>query len=147
MATKVSELSNVSSITSATELYVVQGGSSYKAPLGLLFGNVIQSTWKGNVALTSNQAVLAPGVIDSAYTVSKLTIDASGGNCTLEAGREGQLNMILTVAAGGGTMRVTGNNIAGNANIFFNKIGESAILYHTSNLWHVVGGSANIVIP
>lgn len=144
---KVSELSNISVITSATTLYVVQGGSSFKTSLDFLFGNVLQSTFKGNIAITSNQSVLSPGVIDSNYAVSKLSIDASGGTSTLETGREGQMNMLLTVAAGGGTLKVTGNNIAGNANIFFNKIGQSAMLYHTSNLWHVLGGTANIVLP
>lgn len=53
--------------------------------------------------------------------------------------------MVMMTGTAGGTFLV--NNLAGNANVYFSKIGHTATFLYTDSKWYVMGGTANIVIP
>ena len=48
--------------------------------------------------------------------------------------------------AGTGTYTLVGN-IAGNANVQYNNVGDATTLMYTNSKWFVVGGTANVIYP
>jgi len=57
----------------------------------------------------------------------------------------GQIKVILTTAASGGTYYINRANIAGNANVQFDSIGDTATLMYQGDDWYMIGGTANVV--
>lgn len=141
---KVSELTAATSVSGSDIFYLVQSNSSKKVTASTLFENVSNVTLKGNILLDSSvQTLSAPGVINLNKLVTHLNSDASGGSLTIGAGNTNQIKIICMIATAGGSYTMS-SNIAGNATITFDSIGDSATLLFTNNKWFVVGGTANV---
>ena len=73
-----------------------------------------------------------------------MTVDASGGALQLPQGTTGQIKYVVLTTSSGGTYTINAANVAGNANIRFDNVGDAAQLMYTANKWFVVGGTANV---
>lgn len=141
---KVSELTSATSVGGSDVFYLVQSSTSKKVTAATLFENVSNVTLKGNVLLDSTvQTLSSPGVINLNRIVTHLSSDASGGSLTIGAGNASQLKIICMTATSGGAYTLS-SNIAGNAVITFDTVGDTATLLYTNSKWFVVGGTANV---
>lgn len=141
---KVSELTAATTASGSDVLYLVQSGTSKKITLATLFANASNVTLKGNVAVDSNVHLMgSPGVIDLTRPVTHLSSDASGGTIFIPAGNSSQIKIIAMIATSGGTYTIS-SNIAANANVVFNAVGDTATLLYTNNKWFVIGGTASV---
>ena len=53
----------------------------------------------------------------------------------------------MATGNGGGTFTLLKGNIAGNANVQFFRVGQSATLMYQGDKWFPLGGTANIIFP
>lgn len=140
---KVSELTAASSAGSSDLLYIVQSNTSKKITIANLFASAANPTLSGNVTLSGVQSLLAAGVINSTSPITNLTGDGSGGVCSIVAGSTNQIK-IVNFVSGTGTYTIYGN-IAGNANVVLNNVGDTALMLYNNSKWYVIGGTANVV--
>lgn len=141
---KVSELTSATSIGGSDLLYLVQSNTSKKVTAATLFANAANVTLKGNVSLDSTVQLLAtPGIIDLTKPVTHLASDSTGGTLVMTPGTSNQIKILVMIANAGGTMTVQGN-VAANANVIFNSVGDSATMLYTNNKWFVIGGTATV---
>lgn len=141
---KVSELTAATSVGTADLLYYVQGGASKKLAVGTLFANAPTAKFTGNVSFKANNVSNA-GAISSLDTVARLTVGAETLSCTLAAGAPEQFKIVVMSATQGGSVIIS--SLGGNANVTFSKVGHTATFLYTSNVWYVLGGTANINLP
>lgn len=142
--TKVSELTSATSVGGSDYLYLIQSNTSKKVSAATFFSNMSNVALKGSVTLDSSVQLLAsPGIIDITKTITHLSSDATGGNCTIPAGQASQVKVITMVANSGGTMAIRAN-IANSANVEFNAVGDTATLLYTNNKWFMIGGTATL---
>lgn len=142
--TRVSELTTATSVGSGDLLYLVQSNTSKKVTAGTLFANASNVALKGTYNLDTNvQALAAPGIIDLAKQITHLSVDAIGGDLVIYPGTNSQMKYVVMTSSSGGTYTIRGN-IANNANVVFNNIGDTATLLFTNNKWFVVGGTASL---
>jgi len=141
---KVSELVTATTLGGSDLFYIVQTNTSKKVSAATLFANASNVTLKGTVTLDPNEQLLAsPGVIDVTKQITQLAVDASGGILRIPSGQESQIKVVALIASSGGTYTLSGN-IANNANVVFNNVGDTATLLFTNNKWFVIGGTASI---
>lgn len=141
---RISELTAATTVGSSDLLYLVQGTSSKKVATSVLFANAANVTLKGNVNLDSSvQTLAAPGIIDNTKQITHLIADASGGDLVIYGGTPSQIKILVMTSTAGGAYTVKGN-IANNANVIFNNVGDTATMLYTNNKWFVVGGTATL---
>lgn len=141
---KVSELTAATSVGGSDLLYLVQTNTSKKANVATLFANASNVTLKGNISIDSSTQLLAsPGIIDLTKPVTHLSSDASGGTIIIPTPVTSQLKIIVMTATVGGTYTIS-NNVAANANVVFNAVGDTATLLYTNNKWFMIGGTASL---
>lgn len=141
---KVSELTSATSVGGSDVLYLVQSSTSKKVTASTLFANASNVTLKGNVNLESSVQLLASaGIIDLTKPVTHLSVGAGTGTCAIPAGTTNQVKIIAMIDNGGGSYTIS-SNIANNASIVFDSIGDTATLLYTNNKWYVIGGTATI---
>ncbi len=141
---KVSELTSATSVGGSDILYLVQSNTSKKVTAATLFANAANVTLKGNISIDSSVQLLAsPGIIDLTKPVTHLSSDATGGALSIPTPASSQLKYLVMIANSGGTMTLKGN-IANNANVVFDGVGDTAQLLYTNNKWFVVGGTATL---
>lgn len=141
---KVSELTSATTVGGSDLLYLVQSNTSKKVTAATLFSNAANVTLKGNINLDSSTQLLAsPGNIDLTKPITHLSSDAGGGTIAIPTGTAGQIKVVVMIATAGGTYTI-GSNIANNANVVFNAVGDTATLLYTNNKWFVIGGTASL---
>lgn len=141
---KVSELVSATTVAGKDLLYLVQTNTSKNLPVATLFENAANVTLKGNVNFDSTIQLLAsPGIIDLKKPVTHLSSDSSGGTVVIPAGTVNQVKIIAMIATSGGTYTIS-SNIANNASVVFNNVGDTASLMFTNNKWFVIGGTASL---
>jgi len=140
---KVSELTAASSAGSSDLLYIVQSSTSKKITVANLFASAANPTLSGNITLSGQQSMLAAGVINTTSPITNLTGDGSGGICSLPTGSANQIK-IVNYISGTGIYTIYGN-IAGNANVVLNNVGDTALMLYNNSKWYVIGGTANVV--
>lgn len=144
---KVSDLTAASSLGGSDVFYLVQSNTSKKLTASTLFSNASNVTLKGNLNFESTvQLLSSPGIVDLTKPITHLSVDASGGTLTLPNGTVNQQKIICMISNGGGSYTM-GSNIAGNANVVFNNIGDTATMLYTNSKWFFIGGTANVVYP
>ena len=142
---KVSALTAATSVGGSDTLYLIQSSTSKKVTVATLFANAGNVTFLGNINVGGTpQALASPGIISLTSAITHLTVDASGGALQLPQGTTGQIKYVVLTTSSGGTYTINAANVAGNANIRFDNVGDAAQLMYTANKWFVVGGTANV---
>ena len=143
--------SKVSALTSATSaggsdlLYLVQSNTSKKITVGNFLANAGNVTLTGNINIGGTpQQLASPGLISLTTPITQLTVDATGGTLQIPQGTSGQVKYVTMIAAAGGTYTINSANIAGGANVAFDRVGDTAQLLFTNSRWYIVGGTANV---
>jgi len=146
---KVSQLTAITSPLGGGEsLYVVQGGTSKKVTIDNFVGSLKNPNLTGNITVTGNQTITSATDIKTSIPVTLINIPAGDGICPLvEAASNGQVKVIMATGNGGGTFTLLKGNIAGNANVQFFRVGQSATLMYQGDKWFPLGGTANIIFP
>ena len=128
-------------------MYLVQSNASKSVTANVLYSSIINPIVKGNVVVGDTRQTLgAPGIISNTLPVTLLSVGGTDGVLTIHPGKEnGQIKIILTTAAAGGTYYINTANVAGNANVQFDSIGDTATLMYQGDDWFVIGGTANVV--
>ena len=142
---KVSELLSTTSIGGSDLFYIVQSNVSKKITAANFFNSL------GNVVISGNinvgglpQLLSSPGIVQLTTPITHLSVDAVGGTINIPAGTSGQQKYVVLISSAGGSYAINNANIAGNANVIFDTVGDSATLLFTNNKWFVVGGTANV---
>jgi len=143
---KVSELTAATSAAAADQLYIVQSSTSKRITIANLFKSLSNVTLSGNLALSGVQSIAAAGIINNTSLITHLTGDGTGGECTIPVGTVANQMKYVMYIAGTGTYNLVGN-IAGNANVQYNNVGDATTLMYTNSKWFVVGGTANVIYP
>lgn len=142
---KVSELASATSAGGSDVLYLVQSNTSKKITIANLFGDISNPTLTGNVVVGGTpQTLSAPGIISITTPITHLSVDGVGGTLQIPQGSSGQIKVLTMTASQGGTYTLSTSNIAGNANVSFNNVGDTATMLFTSSKWYVIGGTANV---
>lgn len=142
---KVSELTAATSVGGSDVFYIVQNSTSKKITASTLFSNLGNVTLSGNINIGgTNQSLGAPGIISLTVPVTELTVDGVGGTLQLPEGTNGQVKIVVLKASSGGTFVINFANVAGNGNVTFDTVGDTATLQYITNKWYVIGGTANV---
>lgn len=143
--------SKVSALTAATSaggsdlLYLVQSNTSKKITVANFLANAGNVTLTGNINVGGTpQSLSSPGIIALNTPITHLTVDAIGGTLQIPAGTTGQVKILTLISSSGGTFTINYANVAGNANVSFDAVGDTAQLLYTNNKWYVIGGTANV---
>ena len=124
---------------------MVQNNTSKKVSAATLFQNLANVNLSGNINVGgTHQSLGAPGIISLTTPITELTVDGVGGTLQLPLGTDGQLKIVVLKTSSGGTFTVNNANVAGNGNITFDTVGDSATLQYITNKWYVIGGTANV---
>ena len=142
---KVSELTSATSVGGGDVFYVVQSNTSKKVSANVLFNNISNPTLSGNIIIGGTpQALSSPGIISLTTPITHLTVGGTDGELQLPGGSSGQTKILVMIGASGGTYTINSNNVASNANVTFNNVGDTATMLYTNSKWFVIGGTANI---
>lgn len=142
---KVSDLVSATSVGSSDLLYLVQSNTSKKVTTSTLFANAANVTLKGSISLDSSVQLLAsPGIIDLTRPVTHLSAPATNGSLIITQPDTSQVKVIVMISTSGGEYTIS-SNIANNATITFNNVGDTATLLYTNAKWFMIGGTATIV--
>lgn len=141
---KVSALTAATSLGGSDSFYLVQSGASKQITAATLFSNAGNVTLKGNVNIGGTpQSLGAAGIISLTTPITHLSVGSSPAVVTVPKGTEGQQKYVVLTSTTGGSYSIT-SNVAGNANVVFSRVGDSATMLYTSNAWFVIGGTANV---
>ena len=141
---KVSELVAATATNESDELYIVQSGTSKKISVGTFFADISNPSINGNVKLSGPTTTLEiPGEISLHGHTTKLHLGGTPGTITIPNGANGQIKVLLTTFASGGSLSLA-SNIAGGGTITFNRIGDTATLMFLQDKWYFIGGTANV---
>ena len=142
---KVSDLTSATSIGGADVFYVVQSNTSKKVSANVLFDNITNPTFSGNIVVGGTpQALASPGLISTTTPITELSVDATGGTLQLPPGVSGQTKIIIMTSASGGTYNINPSNVAGSGNVTFNNVGDTATMLYSNSKWYFIGGTANV---
>ena len=141
---KLSELTAVTAAAGTDVLYTVQGSDSKKTTVATLFADVATPvSFSDTIAITDTNTQTAPGTIILTTNITYLSNFSASGNCTLEAGVDGQIKIvIMTANTGGHTVTLQDSTIAND--IYFDAAGETATLLYTNSKWYFIGGTATV---
>ena len=144
---KVSALTAATTIGGSDQFYLVQSSTSKSVTANEWYSSINNPIVKGNIIVgDTRQSLGAPGIISNTLPVTLLSVGGTDGVLTIHPGKEnGQIKVILTTAASGGTYYINRANIAGNANVQFDSIGDTATLMYQGDDWYMIGGTANVV--
>ena len=144
---KVSGLTAATSVGGSDQLYLVQSSTSKSVSANILYESISDPTLSGNITVGGSlDTVTAPGTIANNIPVTLLTVPGTDGELSIHPGKaNGQIKVVLTVAAAGGTFYINKANIAGDANVQFDTVGDTATLMYHGQDWHMIGGTANVV--
>jgi len=144
---KVSALTAATSVGGSDQLYLVQSSTSKSITADVFYSSISNPTFSGNITVGGSlDTVTSPGVIANNIPVTLLTIGGTDGEMSIHPGKaNGQIKVVLTVAAAGGTFYINKSNIAGSGNVQFDTVGDTATLMYHGEDWHMIGGTANVV--
>jgi hypothetical protein len=141
---KLSELTETTATNPGDLLYVVQSNTSKRIKVSNFLADLDNPTLKGNIVIGSTpETITSPGPIGLTTPISYLNIGGVGGVLTIPNGANGQAKILVTIAAAGGQYTLT-TNVAGNATVQFNNVGDTATMLYTNSKWFVIGGTANV---
>ena len=143
---KLSELTAATTAAATDTTYLVQSSVSKQITVANLFGNVstpVQFT--NSIQIGDHNTITAAGAINTTYNVTYINDPSGGGTCSIGAGLDGQIViLIMSSNSGGHTIRLSGANLVNT--ISFDAAGESATMLYDTGLgrWFFIGGSATV---
>lgn len=143
---KLSELTAATTAAATDTAYLVQSSVSKQITVANLFGNVstpVQFT--NSIQVGDHNTITAAGAISTDYNVTYINDPSGGGTCSIGAGLDGQIIIIIMSSnSGGHTIQVSGANVA--QTISLDAAGESATMLYDTGLskWFFIGGSATV---
>tara|TARA_B100001564_G_scaffold269886_1_gene231488 strand:+ start:571 stop:1017 length:447 start_codon:yes stop_codon:yes gene_type:complete len=143
---KLSELTAATTAAATDTTYLVQSSVSKQITVANLFGNVstpVQFT--NSIQIGDHNTITAAGAISTDYNVTYINDPSGGGTCSIGAGLDGQIIIIIMSSnSGGHTIQVSGANVA--QTISLDAVGESATMLYDTGLskWFFIGGSATV---
>ena len=143
---KVSELTAATSAAAADSVYLVQSGASKSLTNAALFGAIdTPVVFKDKISIGDHDTVTAAGAIQLSTNVTWINDVSSAGECTLAAGSDGQIKIII-MSSNAGSHTVTLANANTAQSISFSAAGHSATLLYDSGLakWYFIGGTATV---
>ena len=143
---KLSELTAATAAAATDTTYLVQSSTSKQITIANLFGNVATPVqFTDSIQIGDHNTITAAGAISTAYNVTYINNPSGGGTCSIGAGLDGQVIIIIMSSnSGGHTIQVSGANVANT--ISFDAAGESATMLYDTGLskWFFIGGSATV---
>ena len=143
---KVSELTAATAAAAADKLYLVQGTDSKSRTTAALFGSIpTPAVFNDKVSIGDHDTITAAGAIQLTTNVTWINDVSSAGECTLAAGSDGQIKIIIMSSnAGSHTVTLANSNTANS--ISFSQAGHSATLLYDTGLakWYFIGGTATV---
>tara|TARA_B100000287_G_scaffold435304_1_gene502950 strand:- start:3050 stop:3499 length:450 start_codon:yes stop_codon:yes gene_type:complete len=142
---KLSELTAATSVAAADTTYLVQSSTSKKVTIANLFANIATTmTVSDKFAIGDHNTLTAVGTIAAdSYNVTFINNVDAGGNCSISAGIDGQIHIVIMSSnSGNHTVNLSGANVSGT--ISFDAAGETALLIYDTGLskWWMIGGTA-----
>ena len=143
---KVSDMTAATSAAGADQLYLVQSSTSKSITAAALFGGIATPTvFNDRVVIGDHDTITAAGVISVDTNVTFINDPSGAGACTIGAGTDGQIKIIIMSSnTGGHNITLGGSNVA--SGITWNASGNSATLLYDAGLtkWYFIGGSATV---
>jgi len=143
---KVSELTAATNAAATDQVYLVQSGASKSLTAAALFGNIgTSAVFNDKVSIGNHDTITAAGAINVATNVTWINDVSAAGTCTLAAGTDGQIKIIIMSSnSGGHTVTLANANIANS--ISFSTAGQTATLLYDTGLakWYFIGGTATV---
>jgi len=142
---KLSELTAATAAAGDDSLYMVQSSASRKITIADFFGDVSTPVkFSDTISITDSNTQPSAGAISLSTNITYISDPDGSGNCTLEAGSDGQIKIvIMTSNSGGHTITLNASStVVGNAT--FTDAGHSATLLYTNSKWYFIGGTATV---
>ena len=143
---KVSELTAATSAAAADQMYLVQSGASKSLTNAASFGAIATPAgFQDKISILDHDTITAAGAIQLSTNVTWINDVSAAGECTLAAGTDGQLKIIIMSSnAGSHTVTLANANTANS--ISFSSAGHSATLLYDTGLakWYFIGGTATV---
>ena len=127
---KVSDMTAATSAAAADQLYLVQSSTSKSITAAALFGGIATPTvFNDRVVIGDHDTITAAGVISVDTNVTFINDPSGAGACTIGAGTDGQIKIIIMSSnTGGHNITLGGSNVA--SGITWNASGNSATLLY-----------------
>lgn len=141
---KLSELTAATAAAGTDVFYAVQGSNSKKMSVATLFADVATPVkFSDTIAISDTNTQTAAGPIITTTNITFLGNFDSPGNCTLAAGVDGQIKIVIMISnTGGHTITLQDSTIQND--ISFDSVGETATLLYTNSKWYFIGGTATV---
>ena len=143
---KVSELTAATSAAAADTIYLLQSGASKSITNAALFGAIATpAVFNDKISIGDHDTITAAGALNLTTNVTWINDVSAAGTCTLAAGSDGQIKIIIMSSnSGGHTVTLSNSNTANS--ISFSSAGHSATLLYDTGLakWYFIGGTATV---
>lgn len=142
---KISELVAATATNPNDLLYLVQSNTSKSITVANFLADLTDPNLQGNIKITGTpQTLSSAGTVDITTPTTYLNVGGVAAAISIPNGANGQIKVIVTTAASGGTYSL-GYNIANGANVRFANVGDTATLMYTNHTWFMIGGTASVV--
>ena len=143
---KVSDLTAATSAAAAEQLYLVQSNASKSITAEKLFAAIATpAKFDDKISIGDHDTINAAAAIQTSTNVTYINDPTAAGTCTLAAGSDGQIKIIIMSSnAGSHTITLANSNTA--QSISFSAAGHSATLLYDTGLakWYMIGGTATV---
>jgi hypothetical protein len=141
---KISELTAATATNPNDLMYLVQTNTSKSITVANFLADLTDPNLQGNIKITGTpQTLSSGGIVDLTTPTTYLSIGGTPAGITIPNGANGQIKILLTTVASGGSYTLS-SNVANNANIIFNNVGDTATLMYNNNKWFMIGGTATV---
>tara|TARA_R110002153_G_scaffold225951_2_gene378555 strand:- start:160 stop:603 length:444 start_codon:yes stop_codon:yes gene_type:complete len=142
---KLSELTAATTAAGTDSLYLVQSSSSKKITIANLFADVATPVkFSDTIAITDTNTQTSTGAISTTTNITFISDVDGGGACTLAAGVDGQIKIVIMISnSGGHTLSINSSSTIANTTTF-TAAGHSATLLYTNSKWYFIGGTATV---
>ena len=142
---KISDLVAATATNPNDLLYLVQSNTSKSITVANFLADLTDPNLQGNIKITGTpQTLSSAGTVDISTPTTYLNVGGIAADISIPNGANGQIKVIVTTAASGGTYSL-GYNIANGANVRFANVGDTATLMYTNHKWFMIGGTASVV--
>lgn len=141
---KISELTAATVTNPNDLLYLVQSNTSKSITVANFLADLTDPNLQGNIKITGTpQTLSSGGIVDLTTPTTYLSIGGTPADITIPNGANGQIKILLTTVHAGGSYTLS-SNVANNANIVFNNVGDTATLMYNNAKWFMIGGTATV---
>ena len=143
---KVSDMTAATQAAAADQLYLVQSSTSKSITAANLFGYInTPAVFNDKVVIGDHDTITAAGVISTDTNVTFINDPSGAGACTIGAGTDGQIKIVIMSSnSGGHSITIGGSNVSNT--VTMNASGSSATLLYDAGLtkWYFIGGNSTV---